>query len=450
MKSPLRTILAATAAAGLLLAAACSPAEPPDESGTVLTIAAVDNIDIERLRDLSAAFTEQHPDVTLEWVMQTENEIRQTISTDVGTQAGRFDIVTVGTYEAEVWADRGFLTPLTDMPAGFDPGDFIPTMREALSHDGELLAAPFYGESVFTMYRTDIFEQAGLEMPEQPTWEFILDTAAQLSEAGDVAPLCFRRQPGWGQNVAPLSAMAHANGARWFDDDWNAQLDSPEWTQVFEDYVTLARYAPGDHATSGFQENLELFAGGQCAIWVDTTSAASSVVDPQTSEVAGDVAFTYAPRYEPTRPTSWLWSWALAIPGGSPDVEHAKEFIVWATSQEYTELAAREYGWSNVPPGTRTDLYQNSNYIEAAAYAPLVLEAIEGADVMNPAAMPVPYVGIQYVAVPAFQSIGTAVGQQLTNAITGDTPLPEAQENAQWVTREVIQQARMTDESDED
>lgn len=448
MRHSARRVVAVLTAGVIVPVAACGSPETPETSGTTLTIAAVDNVDVERLQELGEAFTAEHPDVALEWVTQSENEIRQTISTDVGTQAGRFDIVTVGTYEAEVWADQELLTPLTDMPAGFEGEAFIPAVREALSHEGDLQAAPFYAESQFTMYRSDVLDAAGIEMPEEPTWGDIIDAATQLSESADIAPVCIRGEPGWGQNVASLSAMAHSYGARWFDEDWAAQLDSPEWTQVFEDYVTLAGFAPGETATNGYQENLEMFAGGECAIWVDTTVAASVVTDPEQSSVADDVALAHAPHHDSGPSAAWLWSWALAIPTGSENEELAKEFVTWATSRDYTELVAEEHGWLNVPPGTRTDLYDDPDYLDAAPFAPLVLESIESADVTDPATTPVPYVGIQYVAIPAFQSIGTAVGQQLTDAITGETPVSQAQENSQWVTSEVIGQARMVDESD--
>lgn len=448
MRTPLRALGASLAVVSLVAITACSPGGTPEASGTTLTIATVDNADLARLRDLSIAFTDSHPDVTLEWVVQDENQIRQTISTDVGTGAGRFDIVTVGTYEAEVWADQDQLTPLTDMPNGFAADAFFPAVRDALSHDGELQAAPFYGESAFTMYRTDVFDDAGIEMPEAPTWEFILDAAEQLDGASDVSPVCIRGEAGWGQNVAPFSAMAHAYGARWFDEDWAAQLDSAEWTRTFEDYTALASYAPDGVASTGYQENLSLFADGECAIWVDTTAAASTVTDPEQSVVAEDVGFAAAPTDDRTdRSTAWLWSWALTIPEASEHKDLAKEFVTWATSSDYAELVADEHGWAQVPPGARTDLYENPDYLEAAPFAPLVLESIESADVAAPAAAPVPYVGIQYVAIPAFQSIGTAVGQQLTDAISGDISVTEAQENAHWVTGQIIEQTRMTDES---
>lgn len=478
MKLPLHTqlrVLAPAVATALVVSSAACTSDDSDSDGgdssTTLSIATVDNPDLERLRELGDAFTEEHPEVTLDWVVQDENQIRQTISTDVGTQAGRFDVVTVGAYESEVWADEDYLTPLTDMSDGFNADDFIPTVRDALTHDDELQAAPFYGESMTTMYRKDILADAGIDMPDEPTWDDILAAAEQLDSADTdasgtdgaegTAPICIRGKAGWGENVALLSAMAHAYGARWFDEDWTPQLNSTEWTKTFDDYVELGKYAPDNIADMGYQENLEAFAAGDCAIWTDTTVAASYLTDPETSAVADDVGFAAAPRHESGegtgngsgndagRDTNWLWTWALAIPDSSEQKDLAKEFITWATSHDYTELVADNYGWANVPPGAREDIYEQPEYLDAAPFAPLVQKSVESADITEPAATDVPYVGIQYVGVPEFQSIGTSVGQQLTDAMTGTTSLDEAQKNSQWVTNQITERSQMTDESNE-
>ena len=100
-------------------------------------------------------------------------------------------------------------------------------MRNGLSHDGTLYAAPFYGESSMVMYRTDLMEEAGLEMPEAPTWEFIREAAEAMTDReNEVYGICLRGKPGWGEG-GPSSPVANSFGARWFDEDWNAQFDSP-------------------------------------------------------------------------------------------------------------------------------------------------------------------------------------------------------------------------------
>lgn len=437
-----RPVLAAFLIGCLLPLSACSTEEPDADTQNTLTIAAVDNDDINRLRELSTTFTDANPGVTIDWVQQEENRVRQTISSDVGTGGGQFDIVTVGPYETPIWAEQGWLVPLTDMPAEFDADAFIPSIRKALSYENDLHAAPFYGESTFTMYRTDVFAEAGLEMPEKPTWDFILDAASTISASSDVNGVCVRGKPGWGENMAVITAMAHSYGARWFDEQWAAQLDSDQWRAATTDYLKLTKFAPADVATNGFSENLSLFQEGECAIWVDATSSASSVMDPAQSSVAKDVAFAYSPASEAGTQSNWLWAWSLAIPRGSRNEDLAKEFITWATSEQYIRLAAAEYGWVNAPPGARRELYENAEYVKAAPFAALTLESMENANPERPTAAPVPYEGIQYVGTPAFQSIGTAVGNQMAKAVSGEVSIDEALTNSQWVANRVIDRTR--------
>ena len=95
------------------------------------------------------------------------------MTTDIATKGGQFDVLTIGTYEVPIWAKKGWLVPLDNLGADYDVDDLLPAIRDGLSVDGKLYAAPFYGESSMVMYRKDLFEKAGLTMPEQPTWDFV-------------------------------------------------------------------------------------------------------------------------------------------------------------------------------------------------------------------------------------------------------------------------------------
>lgn len=413
------------------------------QATTTLSIAVVDNVDTERLRALADAFTDANPDIALEWVTDTENLLRQQVSTDVATGAGKFDVVTVGAYEVPIWAERGWLRPLDQMPADYNVDDLIPSIRGEVSYDNQLYAAPFYGEAAFTMYRTDLFQQAGFPMSEQPTWADLAG-AARVLNTGDTSGICLRGKPGWGENVALVTAMANSFGARWFDENWQAQLTSPEWTAALDTYVQLLRdYGPSNAAELGYQENLDRFRQGGCAIWVDSTAAASAVTDANTSSVAQHVGFAPPPRSadapEGTPNATWLWSWSLGIARSSKQPEAAARFVAWATSPQYSELVAQHYGWAQVPPGTRASLYANPWYLASAPFAPLVYSTIQAANPDEPTAQPVPYRGIQYVGIPQFPGIGTAVGARFALAVSGQISPAEALDNAQWVTGRVLE-----------
>jgi len=409
-----------------------------------LTIATVDNGDMIRMQRLSDNFTAANPNIVLNWITLDENILRQRVTTDIATGGGQFDIVTIGTFEAPIWAERGWLLPLDNMPESYDVDDLLPPIRAGLSFDGTLYAVPFYGESSFTMYRTDLFEQAGLEMPAAPNWDFIKKAAAAVNGiSNEVYGICLRGKPGWGENMAIVTAIANSYGARWFDMDWQPQIDSDAWAEALNGYLSLlGEYGPPDAVSNGFSENLELFQKGKCAIWIDATVAASFVTDPEESQVADKTGFALAPDAGLGKRSNWLWSWALAVSATSRHQDAAMKFVAWATSRGYTELVANEVGWAQVPPGTRISLYKNRAYLDAAPFAEMTLASIQTADPDNPTVDKVPYKGIQYVNIPEFPGIGTAVGDRFAKALAGEISTQEALENAQWVTGKVIERAR--------
>ncbi|WP_413205899.1 ABC transporter substrate-binding protein [Rhodospirillum sp. A1_3_36] len=421
-----------------LLLGACSAIalSYPAMADTTLTIATVNNGDMIRMQKLTGPFTEAHPDIKLEWVTMEENVLRQKVTTDIATKGGQYDIMTIGNYEVPIWAKQGWLLPLDDLGADYDVDDLLPAIRSGLTYEDKLYAAPFYGESSMVMYRTDLFEKAGLTMPEGPTWEFIGEAARKITDKdNEIYGICLRGKAGWGENMALITTMANSMGARWFDMDWNPQFDQPAWKNTLKYYVDLMTDAgPPGASSNGFNENLALFQTGKCGMWIDATVAASFVTNPKDSTVADKVGFALSPDAGLGKRGSWLWSWNLGIPAGSTKAEAAKAFIGWATSKAYTELVAEKEGWANVPPGTRTSLYENPTYLKDAPFAAMTLRSINAADPKASTVDPVPYTGGQFVAIPEFQGIGTAVGQQFSAALAGQTSVNQALENAQRIT----------------
>ncbi|MGM0825347.1 MAG: ABC transporter substrate-binding protein [Pseudomonadota bacterium] len=417
------------------------------QAETELTVATVNNNDMVIMQSLTDAFEEAHPDITLDWVVLEENVLRQRMTTDIATEGGQFDVMTIGTYEVPIWAERGWLSPLDNLPDDYNEDDLLTSVRDGLSHDDTLHALPFYAESSMMYYRKDLFEEAGIEMTEQPTWDEVREWAGKLDGMeDDLAGICLRGKPGWGENMAFVSTLVNTFGGRWFDEDWNPELNSEEWTNAVQFYVDLLNdYGPSGASSNGFNENLALFSRGNCGMWVDATSAAGKLYDEDESEVADSLGFAPAPVAETPKGSHWLWSWALAIPASSENQDAAREFITWATSQEYVELVGETEGWTSVPPGTRESTYEDERYIEAAPFADFVLKAIQDADPTDSTLEPNPYVGVQFVGIPEFQSIGTQVGQSIASALTGDSTVEEALDTAQRATERAMQRSGYID-----
>ncbi|AYN96995.1 sugar ABC transporter substrate-binding protein [Pseudomonas sp. LTJR-52] len=412
------------------------------QAAETLTIATVNNNDMIRMQRLSKTFEEQNPEIKLQWVVLEENTLRQRLTTDIATQGGQFDILTIGTYETPLWGVKGWLETMKDLPANYDLEDIFSSVREGLSVNNTLYALPFYGESTITYYRTDLFKQAGLTMPERPTWTQLGEFAAKLHhpDKGQYG-MCLRGKAGWGENMALLTTMANAFGARWFDEKWQPEFTSPEWTNVANFYVdTLKKYGPPGVSSNGFNETLALFNSGKCALWVDASVAGSFITDKTQSKVADSTGFAAAPHEVTDKGSSWLYAWSLAIPSTSKHKDSAKRFVTWATSKDYIQLVAEKDGITHVPPGTRQSTY-NEAYLQAAPFARVTLQMMQSANPREPSAKPVPYVGIQYVTIPEFQSIGTSVGKLFSAALTGQMSVQQALKAAQQSTTREMKRA---------
>ena len=397
-----------------------------------LVIATVNNGHMIEMQKHTKEFEAANPGITLKWVTLEEGVLRQRVTTDIATKGGQFDVMTIGLYEAPIWSKKGWLTAIkTD--AAYDVDDILPAIRSGLSLDGKLYAAPFYGESSMTMYREDLVKARGLTMPPNPTWTQMADIVSKIHDpAKGVYGLCLRGKPGWGDNMAFLSTMINTNGGQWFDMAWKPQIDSKPWHDAITMYVDLMKkYGPPGASANSFNENLALFNEGKCGVWIDATIAASFVSDPKQSKVADKVAFVQAPTAVTPKGSNWLWSWNLAIPASSKQTEAAQKFITWATSKEYINLIAKSSGWASVPTGTRKSTYANAEFQKVAKFATEEKKAIDSANPNDSTLPKSPYVGVQYAAIPEFQAIGLAVGQQMSAALSGKITVDAALKTSQ-------------------
>ena len=411
---------------------------------TKITIGTVNNADMIRMQELSSEFERQHPDIKLDWVILEENTLRQRLTTDIATQGGQFDVITIGMYETPIWGEKGWLQALDKLPESYDTDDILPAVREGLSVDGTLYALPFYGEGSMTYYRTDLFSEHNISMPEQPTWEQIKQYASTLHDPeNEVYGICLRGKAGWGENMALMTTMANTFGARWFDEQWKPEFTGEAWQTAVSFYVDLLdSYGPPGASSNGFNENLALFNSGKCAMWMDATVAGSFLTDASQSIVSQHVGYALAPTQVTSKGAGWLWAWGLAIPQTSDAKAAARTFTLWATSKEYAELVAKNNGIAAMPPGTRQSTYANAAYLEQAPFARLTLQSMQNANPTSPTLNPVPYTGVQFAAIPEFQSVATQVGKFVSGALAGSMTVEEAMQRSQQVTERVMKRAR--------
>jgi sorbitol/mannitol transport system substrate-binding protein len=424
----LTTVALATSACGGAGGGAGGGGGGQDGDAQSISVIMVNNPQMEDLQQLTADNFTAETGITVNFVVQPENEVRAQIAQDFAAQAGQYDVATISNYEVPFFSTNEWLAPLTEYAEGdaeFDQADILQPIADGLTVDGEIYAEPFYGESSFLMYRTDLFDQAGLTMPENPTWQEVAALAEQIDDPSGTRGICLRGLPGWGQVFAPLTTVVNTFGGTWFDEDWTPQVNSPEFVEATQFYVDLVQqHGETGAAQAGFTECLNAMTQGGTAMWYDATSAAGSL-EAEGSPVAGNIGYAPAPVVE-TDSSGWLYSWAWGVQAASEKKDAAWEFVSWASSQEYEELVGEELGWSRVPAGKRSSTYENDQYLEVAgAFAEATEAAISSADPNNPGVQPRPAPGIQFVAIPEFADLATGISEGISSNIAGQGTVQE-------------------------
>jgi len=429
----------------LLATAGCAGAGGGGGGGggdNAISVLMVNNPQMVDLQKLTADNFTKQTGITVNYTVLPENDVRDKISQEFSSQAGQYDVASLSNFEIPIYAKNGWVAPMDDFiakDAAFNQGDILKPMTTSLTaEDGKVYGQPFYGESSFLMYRKDVFDAKGLKMPDKPTWQQVADLAAQADGAQpNMKGICLRGQPGWGQLFAPLTTVVNTFGGTWFEKDWTAKVNAPEFKDATNFYVNLVK-AHGENGApqAGFTECLNAMQQGNVAMWYDATSAAGSL-EATDSPVKGKVGYVPAP-VNKTDSSGWLYTWAWSIQKASKKQENAWKFISWASSADYEKLVGDKEGWAKVPAGKRASTYSNPDYLKVAgAFAEPTKNAIETADPNNPGVQPRPAPGIQFVGIPEFPDLGTKVSQDVSAAIAGQTTVDAALDKGQQAAEQV-------------
>ncbi|MQY33327.1 hypothetical protein SRB17_12880 [Streptomyces sp. RB17] len=434
----------AMAAAGTLLApllSGCWVGAGGTGGGNSINVLMVNNPQMTELQKLAPRFTKE-TGIKVNFTVLPENDVRDKISQDFANQAGQYDVATLSNYEIPIYARNGWLHEMNSYVArdpSYDEQDVLGPMRQSLTaSDGKLYGQPFYGESSFLMYRKDVFAAKGLTMPAHPTWQQVAGLAAQVDGARPgMKGICLRGLPGWGEMIAPLTTVVNTFGGTWFDKNWKAHLDSPEFEKATKFYVDLVRgHGESGAAQSGFAECLNDMTQGKVAMWYDATSAAG-LLEANGSPVSGKLGYAPAP-VEKTPSSGWLYTWAWGIQKASRNPDKAWKFVSWASGKGYEQLVGRTSGWPNVPAGKRASTYTNADYRRsAAAFQDMTKQAIESARPNDPGVQPRPAPGIQFVDIPEFTDLGTKVSQEISAAIAGRQSVESALKKSQALAEKI-------------
>ena len=441
-------LYAGIALALVVLAASLVATATGSTAAKTISVAIVANPQMTDIASLTPSLFTAKTGIKVKYTILDEGKLRQVTTRDVGSGGKAFDAVMIGMYETPQFGSAGLLqnlTPLAKADKSYNYSDLIPAVRNGLSANGKLYASPFYAESSFLMYRKDLLKAKGLTMPLHPTWQQVATIAEKVNSA-NVAGICLRGKPGWGDLGAAFTTVLNTFGGTWWSakpdgSPDKAQVDQPEFKAALDFYAGLVQKAgEKDAANSSFNECLAQYQAGKVAMWYDATVAAG-LLEAKDSPVKGKNGFAFAP-VDKTKSSGWLWSWALAIPKSSPDPADAWKYISWATSAQYIKAAGTKTkgGWASIPPGTRLSTYAIPQYRAAAkSFAATTLAAMKAAPINNPGTTKRPGLpGVQYVGIPQFQDVGNRCTQLFSSVIAGSMKDTDALSQCQDIASKAI------------
>ncbi|GAB3616164.1 sugar ABC transporter substrate-binding protein [Okibacterium endophyticum] len=289
-----------------------------------------------------------------------EQQMRDKIQLNLQSRSSDMDLyMSLPNREGPLYFTSGYYEQLDeyveDAPADYDAAGFASAALQAMKVDDKLVALPLNVEGPVMYYRTDLFDQWGLEVPT--TIDELIDTAAQIKEksAGSIVPITLRGAA----DALPYTfgPFFHAEGLQWTDDDNEPNFDDSKAVTAIKQYTDLAAsYGPPGVANYSFNESTNLFASGGAAIELESTNLFSTIMDPNTSIVTETTSVANIPGGA-DGPMPTISAWGLAMSPFSINKSAAWDFMQWITSPEQQAKMALA---GNAP--SRASVFDDADY----------------------------------------------------------------------------------------
>jgi multiple sugar transport system substrate-binding protein len=282
----------------------------------------------------------------------------------VQASQSEFDILTLNEQWYMQFYAGGLVTPIKEIDPEFELDPNVIEYGYATRWDpeigysgpnGELYGLPINGNIQLYFYRTDLFEEAGLEVPQ--TWDEVAAAAEALQDPPNLYGFAIRSVPGNWEYQAYLASY----GTNIIDLDletgqWSVGLNSDAAIEATNMWKTLGTtYGPANFANLGQAENLALMAGGQLAQVHMVGAAAPNFNNPEVSTVVGKVGAGVVPGTSAENRATMSGIWVMGIPHNLPDEnkQAAMAFLEWALTKD----AQTYYAQAGAIP-VRQDTYE--------------------------------------------------------------------------------------------
>ncbi|RMI38863.1 extracellular solute-binding protein [Streptomyces triticirhizae] len=298
-----------------------------------------DSVSQEFEEEFVTAFEDAHPDIDVNVQIQEWNGIGERVTAALASNDAP-DVIEVGNTQVAQYAASGGVTDLTDRVADLGGEDWLPGLAEPGAVDGRQYGIPYYAANRVVIYRTDLFEAAGVDPAELTTRDAWLAATERLNEPEGQQGIYLP-----GQNWYALSGFIWDEGgdlAVETDGGWEGALDTPEALAGMEFYQRLQALGEGPRDSDEAEPpQVEVFAGGEVAQIIAVPGGANLAVE-RNPELEGRIGFFPIPGKTPDTPGAVFTGGSdLIIPAASHDPEAAFTFVEELTGDRWQQELSR-------------------------------------------------------------------------------------------------------------
>ncbi|MGW0644325.1 extracellular solute-binding protein [Streptomyces badius] len=331
------SVLVLTAA----LSACSSSSGPGSRNGDGRTTVDVwlmrDSVSAQFQKEFTADFEKRHPTIDVRIQIQEWDGIGQKITAALASNDAP-DVIEAGNTQVAQYAESGGLLDLSDHKDELNGEDWLSGLAEPGSYEGKQYGIPYYAANRVVIYRTDLFEKAGVDAAEIKTREQWIDATAKLNRGGT-------------QGIYLPGQMWYALAGFIWDEGgdlaaesggtWSGALDTPEALRGMAFYEELQALGKGPKdSDEDDPPQAEVMAQGQVAQIISTPGGAK-VIAENNPELKGKLAFFPIPGKTANTPGAVFTGGSdLVVPAAAAHPDEAVTFIKELTGETWQKKLA--------------------------------------------------------------------------------------------------------------
>jgi multiple sugar transport system substrate-binding protein len=292
------------------------------------------------------------------------------------------------------YIERDGIDYISDYPQGF--------IVSGYNQNGDLIGLPTRTHPFVLYYRTDIFEQLGLEVPT--TWDEVIAAAETIEAETELVGIANYYGVATAQNLFVWNVMLKGMGSDIFDENFEPIFNNEAGVEATDLYMSLSDYGQESQFTDAEGEASLAMSNGNAAMLVNWWWRYGDVFsNPEVAVegVLGNVGVAPVPAVTGAEPVNYVLSLLMGMSGSSTNKDAAWEFIKFISSPQFdleVALDKSDPATSNVVI-SHTSLFTNDEYnaananlgiaasagLDTAAYSPLITEWAEVASILETA-----------------------------------------------------------------